>query len=114
MNISDIIFGIHSGVFFSGIFIPFFGNEKQLRNYAKIIPIVMLHWITNNDTCALTLLECFFRKLPPKRTFIGRIMGPIFKLDDNILGKYVKFLFFFLWIFTLIRLFVFSSILKHQ
>ena len=104
MDISKIIFGLHIAIFVVGILIPFVGSNQQLKSYSFIIPVLMFHWATNNDTCFLTELESRFAKVPKKRTFIGRIISPIYNLSDDQLGLFVKTLFFALWVFVQFKL----------
>jgi hypothetical protein len=38
------------------------------------------------------------------KTFFGRIMGPIYKMDDTEANNFLKSILFFLWLFVQYRL----------
>lgn len=41
---------------------PFIGSNYILLLHAIIVPFMMIHWICNNNTCALTIVERTLRK----------------------------------------------------
>jgi hypothetical protein len=67
------------------------------------VPFLMLHWITNQSTCALTEIEKYLSgKEFDEETFIGSIVAPVYKFQsrDNLdIVLWVTLIF--LWIFTL-------------
>lgn len=78
MFISNIIYIIHCLVVLTIVIVPFIDNVPLRELYVLFVPFIVLHWILNNDTCILTLLESYFSGKPMKETFIGRIVGPIY------------------------------------
>ena len=101
MVVADkIIFIIHLLVVIVGILAPFIAKRPMLIMYSLTVPFVFFHWSINDDTCALTQLESMLTDEPNDRTFMGRIMGPIYNVPDDTIGKMTKGLFFLLWIFT--------------
>ena len=100
----NIIFFIHLIILIVGILIPLLGNNIQLRAYSIALVIVFFHWMMNDDTCALTMLESKLTGKETSKTFTGRIISPIFKLDDNEAKILIKTLFFILWLLTQWRL----------
>ena len=102
--IDIIIRNIHIALFCYGLMVPFVGSIKELKSFSFIIPVLLFHWATNDDTCFLTQLEAYFSNKSNDRTFIGRIVGPIYNLDDNTLGKFTKSIFFLLWVFVQYKL----------
>jgi len=58
----------------------------------------------NDDTCALTQAEMFVTGKHKEETFMGRLVGPIYKMEDNEVNKLTKTLFFALWAFVQYRL----------
>ena len=84
---------------------PFTNNIIWLKQYSLAIPFLMFHWGTNDDTCALTLVEQFIRgESDSKKTFVGQVMNKIYILPDDIWGKIVKTMFFGLWLMVQFRL----------
>ena len=71
-----------------------------------IVPFIMAHWITNQSVCALTELEKFLSgKTCDDDTFIGKIVGPVYKFrtarEENL---FVWTFLITLWFITYIRL----------
>jgi hypothetical protein len=70
---------------------------KYLKMYSMIIPFVFFHWAINDDTCALTILESSLTGKEQKDTFFGRLMRPIFTIDNKTSDQIVKTTLFVLW-----------------
>lgn len=109
-----LIFGIHLAVVVAGILLPFFGDRKHLLMYSILVPFVFFHWSVNDDTCALTHLESLLTDEPKDRTFMGRLMGPIYNVSDDAIGKLTKGVFFSLWFFTQWRLGLIKELIKSK
>ena len=84
---------------------PFTDNIPHLQFYSIFIPFLFLHWTLNDDTCALTMIEkTLTDKKDNKDTFIGRIIGPIYKMDDSDMSKMNVIITFCLWFYVMYRL----------
>jgi len=66
----------------------------------------MLHWVTNQSACALTELEKFLTgKTEDDDTFIGKIVGPVYKFQScEEQNMFVWSVLILLWLFTLYKL----------
>ena len=79
MCILTVIFVCHIAIILFVVLTPFIGNYFFLAIHAIIVPFIMLHWICNNNMCALTLLEQNiqgknnWRTSRFKRMFYGKI-----------------------------------------
>lgn len=105
MDVAETIHYIHAGLLFSGFLIPFFNEEKLLIAYSVVIPFLFFHWSTNNDTCAITLLEQAVRGESDKsKTFVGQLMNGVYILPENDASQFLKGSFFGLWLFVQYRL----------
>lgn len=107
MNVSRIIFIIHLLLTLSIILIPFidvcvYDCEKYVTYIFVILAAIMIHWITNDNTCFLTILESRLTDKDKSETFVGKLVDPIYKLPDN-----------FTWIITII-IFIFVTILLRN
>lgn len=112
----NIIYFIHLLGFLTVLVVPFIGDKRNLQYYSILIPFLFYHWSVNDDTCALTQLEMYATGSSKDETFVGRVVGPIYKMDDTDLNNLVKTLFFFLWglvQYKLGRLDVFFNDLKR-
>lgn len=80
---------------------PFSKSCNLVLLHALCIPFMYLHWVTNNDTCALTELEKLLsNKRNNQETFIGSIVSPVYKLENNDL----KIASMLLWLISLSRI----------
>jgi hypothetical protein len=102
--IDNLIFYIHVGLIIIGILIPFFGNQNLLEMYSLLIPFLFYHWAVNNDTCALTILEQYFTETPKEKTFMQRLIGPVYNIPNDQIGQLTKTIWFLLWLVVQYRL----------
>jgi hypothetical protein len=84
--------------------VPFMKNKKNLEFYSLLVPFIFYHWSVNDDTCALTQMEMMVTGNEKEETFFGRIMGPIYKMDDTEANNFLKTLLFSLWMIVQFRL----------
>ena len=87
-----------------GIILPFIGKSHHLEFYSILIPVLFLHWAFNDDACFLTNLEQAMTDTPKERTFMGRLVGPIYNLSDDAIGKSIKLILFSLWLYVQFKL----------
>jgi hypothetical protein len=102
--IDKVIFMLHAIIFLAGLIIPFVGNQQILALYSLLIPFLFYHWAVNDDTCFLTQVEMYVTDTPKHRTFMGRLIGPIYNVPDDIIGKLIKTVLFALWLFVQFKL----------
>jgi len=100
----NIIFFIHLVFFITMLVVPFMKNKKNLEFYSLLVPFIFYHWSVNDDTCALTQMEMMVTGNEKEETFFGRIMGPIYKMDDTDANNFLKTLLFILWMLVQFRL----------
>jgi hypothetical protein len=86
------------------VIMPFTNIKHYLEFYSIMVPFLFFHWSVNDDTCALTLMEQKITGKNKDETFFGRVMGGIYKMEDNDANKFFKSLLFFLWMFVQFRL----------
>jgi hypothetical protein len=88
---------------------PFINSNYVLLMHAVIVPFIMFHWIVNNDTCALTMME---KKLRQKITgkadvkedcFTCKIIEPVYNFKNNYKAK-SRLIYLFTTILTLISM----------
>ena len=94
------------------VLIPFTNSNYLLVLHSIIVPFIIFHWIVNNNTCVLTILEHKFRekltgqKISSNDTFMGRLLNPIYDFKKNnetrkyfIYGSAIT-----LWLLTLYKI----------
>lgn len=62
---------------------PFSGNRAALVLHALTTPVVWLHWILNDDRCALTVLEKAVRGVDDDASFFHALVSPVFRVEDG-------------------------------
>jgi hypothetical protein len=100
----NVIFLLHLVLFLIILVIPFTNNKRHLEVYTIMIPFIWLHWMTNDDTCALTQLEMALTKKEKHETFFGRLVSPVYKMNEEDANKFWISVMFFLWLFVQWRL----------
>lgn len=71
--------------------VPFTNSNYLLLIHVIISPFIMIHWLLNDNTCALTMMEKFVRQqmygpdatIKDEDCFTCRIIDPIYKFTDN-------------------------------
>lgn len=62
---------------------PFTNIPFLLERHIILVPFLWLHWITNNDTCSLTVLESYITDTKVTDTFIHKIIGPVYNISNT-------------------------------
>ena len=95
-----LIRAIHLAFILFMVLTPFFGNEHHLTVHALVSISLFLHWLTNNDTCALSVTESLITGENTNETFIGKIVGPVY----NVNSKQIWLITVLLFTITMFRL----------
>lgn len=75
--IADIIYWFHL-LFIAWIVLsPFLGRQTRYL-VIIVIPFLFFHWFINDDTCALTVAECYVRGVPKTGSFVHQVVGPVY------------------------------------
>lgn len=84
------------------VLVPIVSNNELLLTYHFLLtPMLMLHWMTNNNVCALTQLEAFIRGTSDtNETFLGQFINPVYDLKDEIVWLATGLL----WLLTALKL----------
>lgn len=84
-NLANFIFGLHVLILVSVVVTPFIGTPKWILIDLMFMWSVYLHWLLNDNTCALTVLEKTIRGTPDdESTFFGRLFGKAYEFGrDN-------------------------------
>lgn len=69
-----------------------------------MIPFLWMHWLLNDDTCALTLIEQKLRGLDAsdckKKSFFFNLVSPVYKIKDDGIRKAAWMASIGLWLVT--------------
>lgn len=108
----NIIFFIHLVFLIFILVVPFTNDRRSLEFYSILIPFIFYHWSVNDDTCALTQAEMAITGQKKEETFMGRVVGPIYKMPENEINHLTKTVFFLLWGIVQYRLGYFDNIIN--
>lgn len=101
----NIIFVIHLFILVAAVFVPLFVKDTRwLEMYSLFVPFVFFHWVTNDDTCCLTQLEIYFTGQEKTKTFMSRVLDPVYNVSDDASGRLIKLVAFALWMLVQVRL----------
>jgi hypothetical protein len=108
--ISNTIRLFHIIVILFVVIIPLTNGPYLLLFHTIFVPFLILHWVTNNNTCVLTTTEKFFRdvktKDDEKECLTCQLISPMFDFKKNY-EKFSKLIYtatIALWIISLLKL----------
>jgi len=93
------------------ILVPFIGSNYTLLIHIIIVPVMILHWYTNDNNCALTVMEKKIRKNiygydpKPVECFTFNIISPVYdftKTNYDMAGI-IYFVTICLWLFSVYK-----------
>lgn len=89
--LADIVRFLHICLILFIIVVPFWKGSSWalLCLHAMACMTLIAHWIMNEDTCFLTLVECFFRGVQPDKSFMHSLVSPVYKIEDEELKRWV-------------------------
>ncbi len=103
---------IHYIVILSVIFIPFTNNSSLLLLHSIILPFILFHWYSNNDTCALTIIEKFVRQKINKKINVKeedcityKLISPIYNFTNYNKSKLIWIITILLWLISSIKVY---------
>jgi hypothetical protein len=81
--------------------VPFTNNEPMLVLHLFVVPFLWFHWLLNDDTCALTLMERHLRGVSAEDSFFHALVSPVYKIQDGDVRAVSKAASAALWLITL-------------
>jgi len=104
--LGDFIWLIHMLFVALNVVAPFSGSDILLRYHVVMMPFLYVHWMTNDDTCALTIMEERVRGLKTKKeSFFHKIVSPVYKYHACGIDVMVWVLSYILWAWSMIQFF---------
>lgn len=86
------------------VWAPFSSNRTALVLHLIIAPFLWIHWLLNDDTCALTLLEKKVRGIDDdSKSFFYALVSPVYKVRDEELRAVSWMASVLLWAVTLTK-----------
>ena len=89
-SLSILINVLHLIVIIFVVAVPFSNSNYLLMLHIIVVPFIMLHWLLNNNTCCLTLMEKYIRekttsggKVNTEDCFSYKLISPIYDFNNN-------------------------------
>ena len=105
--LADVIKALHIAFIIWVVVTPFTNNELMLVMHLIVVMFLWAHWLTNQDTCALTLMERHLRGVESDESFFHNLVSPVYILPDTVLKEGIWGVSVVLWLITL------SKVLKN-
>lgn len=87
------------------VYAPFSSDKNMVVLHAFVAPFLMLHWVTMNGDCALTMLEKHIRGLEhDNESFMYKLVAPVYVIDDASMRRLVCATTVVLWSISVYRL----------
>jgi hypothetical protein len=111
-SIIILISVLHILIILFVLLIPFSDNDALMFLHVLIVPFIIIHWISNNNNCCLSIAEKYIRKIShgtkssTKDTFIYKFISPIYDFNKNH-ESYSAFIYIvtvLLWSISIINL----------
>ena len=77
-----LVWALHVAFLGFMMWAPVSGNKLALVAHVLVTPFVWVHWVLNDDTCALTLLEKRVRGCDDASSFMYNLVSPVYKVRD--------------------------------
>lgn len=99
--LANLVWLLHMAFVLWVVIVPFTNNEPMLVLHLIVMPFLWFHWLVNNDTCALTLMERGLRGVSEQESFFHNLVSPVYKIQDGQLRVVCWVASFVLWFITL-------------
>ncbi len=103
---------IHILVILFIVIVPFTSSTYLLLLHVIVVPFIMLHWLINDNTCVLTIIEKNMREkmygeAKTEDCFTCRLIEPIydFKNDYSSFSTIIYIVTFALWAISVYKLY---------
>ncbi len=80
--LATLVWALHVAFVVWAVAAPFTNSAAMLVLHLITMPFLWLHWLVNDDTCALTLLERRLRGVECDDSFFHRLVSPVYKISD--------------------------------
>jgi hypothetical protein len=84
-----LIKALHLAIIIFIVIVPFLNKNYFLLLHIITVPFIMFHWILNNNTCALTLVEHYItekitgKPVDPRESFMSNLINPVYDFANN-------------------------------
>ena len=101
--VADVIALIHVVFVAAMVWAPFARSPVPRVMFLVFVPVLWVHWALGDSTCVLTLLECWVRGVPSTRSFVHRLVAPLYDIPDSTVRTLSWTVTVMLWVHALRR-----------
>ncbi len=102
--LANFIRVFHIGVILFMALTPFFGSAPLLVLHITFGISILMHWVTNNNMCSLTLLESKLRGIDISNGFIHQFIAPVYNIPKILSQKLLYGILILLILFSIVKL----------
>lgn len=101
---ANLVWLLHALIVVAALVVPFCNDDYMLALYVFMMPFLWAHWLLNDDTCALTALECHLRGLKSDgESFIYKVVSPVYKIRNAHVKSVARWASVALWCLAVYR-----------
>lgn len=101
---ANVISALHWALVLFMVWAPFGSSRTALVLHLIATPFLWAHWLLNDDTCFLTLVEKQLRGLEnDSASFFHALVSPVYKMPDSDVRAACWLASIVLWLVTLSR-----------
>ena len=89
---ANVVRVIHLALVLFVVIVPFAGKDTHwsvLAVHCMTVLTLLVHWITKQNACFLTMVESTLRGVPNTESFMYSIVAPVYQIDDAKLRNIV-------------------------
>lgn len=83
---------------------PFLPDMELVSLHFILVPFLYLHWLTNDATCFLTVVEKSVRGVGDDKSFFHSLLAPVYQFHKDDVNYGVWIASYALWLVSLYRL----------
>lgn len=101
---ANVIWVLHLLFIVFMIVAPFTKSQELVALHFLIVPFLYVHWLTNDATCCLTILEKNLRGCTDDCTFFYQLLSPVYKFHEQDINYGVWLGSVLLWLVSWYRM----------
>lgn len=91
MFLANVVFVLHLLLIIFMITVPFVEVPWSINLlHFTVVGSIIIHWLANDDSCFLTLLESKLRGIPTTSSFMYSLVSPVYQVKDETLSQIGK------------------------
>lgn len=81
--LANFIYALHLVLVLFMVIAPFTSSLSLLILHVSFSASLMFHWYANSNACCLSLAEAYLRGTTVDKTFLNRVIEPVYVISEN-------------------------------